>query len=57
VKPCPGCLFEAIKRLSQVANMGRMGRVNEARGLVTVNGLIKMIVKESILDIQLMDRP
>jgi hypothetical protein len=57
MKPCPGCLFEAIERLTQMANMRRMGGVKKAIGLLTKDGLIKMTVKEGILDIKLMYRP
>jgi hypothetical protein len=37
--------------------MSGMGRVKKARRLLTVDGLLKMTVKESILDVQLMNRP
>jgi hypothetical protein len=40
-----------------MANMGRMGGVKKARGLLTKDGLIEMTVKKGILDIELMDRP
>jgi hypothetical protein len=37
--------------------MSGMGRVKKARRLLIVDGLLKVTVKESILDIQLMNGP
>jgi hypothetical protein len=57
VKPCTGCLFKPIKRFLQATNMSRVGGIKKARGLLTVDGLLKMTVKKSILDVQLMYGP
>jgi hypothetical protein len=57
VKPCTRCLFKPIERFLQTANMSRMGGVKKARRLLTVDGLLKMTMKEGILDVQLMNGP
>jgi hypothetical protein len=57
VKPCTRCLFKPIERFLQTANMRRVGGVKKARRLLTVDGLLKMTMKEGILDVQLMNGP
>jgi len=55
--PSTRSLLQAIKRLLQKANMIMKGWINKTWRLLAVDCLIKMTMKKSILDIQLMNRP
>lgn len=37
--------------------MGRMSRIDKPRGLLTIDSLIKITMKEGILDIELVYKP
>ena len=50
-------LLEAVERLVEPTNMLRTSRVDEARWLLTVDHLIKIAMKEGVLDIELVNRP
>jgi hypothetical protein len=55
--PCSGSLLEAIEGLVKTADVVRTARVNKARRLLTVDLLVKIAVKEGVLDVELMDGP
>jgi hypothetical protein len=55
--PRPRCLLQAIERLVEQTNMLGSSRVDEARGLLAVDHLIKIAMQESVLDVELMNRP
>ena len=55
--PCARSLLETIERSLQETHMVRMSRVNKAWRLLTVDGLLQVSVKKSVLHVQLVDRP
>lgn len=57
VIPSPMSMFETIKSFVKTTNMTRKGGMNVPMRLLHVDLLIKIIVKKSIFDIQLVNEP
>jgi len=55
--PSTRSLLQTIKRLLEKADIIRICWINKTRRLLTIDCLIKMTMKKSILDLQLMNRP
>jgi hypothetical protein len=55
--PCTRRLFETIDGFNQVTEMSRMRRINKSRRLPHIHFLFKHTMKESILNIKLMQIP
>lgn len=55
--PCARSLLEAIEGFIQKTNVIQLGRVNEADRLLAINCLVDNVMKEDILNIQLMNMP
>jgi hypothetical protein len=55
--PCTRSLLEAVEGLVEPTDMRRVCGVDKARRLLAVDHLVKIAMKEGILDIQLMNRP
>ena len=51
MNPSSWGLLKAVKRFLEEANVRRCNRVFEPEGLLAVDGLSKMTMKESVLDI------
>jgi hypothetical protein len=56
-EPSAGRLLKPIERLVEAANMCRTGRIHKAGGLLAVDGLGQIAVKESIFDVHLSNGP
>jgi len=54
--PCARRLLETIERSLQETHMVRVSRVNKAWRLLTVDGLLQVSMKKSVLHVQLVDR-
>ena len=50
-KPCTRSLLKAVKGFLEAADVRRCNGVFEPEGLLAVDGLSKMAMKESVLDI------
>lgn len=50
-------LLKTIQGLEKSTGMTRATRIDETRRLLTINSLMKCVVKKDILDVQLMDQP
>jgi len=57
LEPRPRRLLQAVERALKKADMIRSSRINKTRRLLTVNSLLKMSMKKSILHVQLSNRP
>jgi hypothetical protein len=55
--PCARGLLETIEKSLQETHVVRVSRVNKARRLLIVDGLLQVSVKKGVLHIQLVDRP
>jgi hypothetical protein len=55
--PRPGALLQAVERLVEQADVLGLSRIDEARWLLTVDRLVKIAVQESVLNVELMNRP
>ena len=55
--PRPWSLLQTIQRVLQQTDMVRVSRVDEARGLLTVDDLLQASMKECILHVKLVYRP
>ena len=55
--PGARCLLETVERPGHQAHMARMRGIDETDGLLTINLLLKMVVKEGVGDIHLMNWP
>ena len=55
--PRPRSLLEAVEGSLEETHMVVVSRVNKARRLLTVDGLLQVAVKKSVLHIQLVDQP